>query len=75
MPRCCLEDETVRDFGTTVANCIDGGAEVGKEAVERGVPGIDGGRGNVAAVAAGVNTIGADADTTSVEAGPWGIER
>ena len=75
MLRCCLEDETVRVFGTPAASCVDGGAVVGNEAVERGVPGIDGGRGNVAAVAAGVNTVGADADATNSEAGPWGTEK
>jgi hypothetical protein len=69
MLRCCLEDETVRDFGAPAASCVDGGAVIGKEAVERGVPGIDGGRGKVAAVAAGVNTVGADADVTNGEAG------
>lgn len=65
MLRCCLEDGVARDFGVEV---------VGKEAVERGVPGIEGGRGNVAAVAAGVDTVGVDVDATSGEAGRWGAD-
>lgn len=74
MPRCCREDGAVRDFRIPAIGCVDGGGVVGKDAVERGVPGIEGGRGNVAAVAAGVNTAGVDGDAASGEAGPWSTE-
>lgn len=78
MLRCCLEDEAVRVFGAPGASCVDGGVgEVaGKEAVERGVPGIEGGRGYVAAVTTGANGAGADVDATGGgEANPWGAEK
>lgn len=76
MLRCCLEDGAVRDFGVDPAPAPICGLEVaGKKAVERGVPGIEGGRGNVAALAAGVSIVGADADATSGEADCWGAEK
>lgn len=78
MLRCCLEDEAVRDFGVDPApapSCVDGLEVAGKETIERGVPGIEGGRGNVVALAAGVSTVGADADVASGEGDRWGAEK
>lgn len=61
----------MRDFRVDPApapNCVGKLKLTGKEAVERGVPGIEGGSGNVAAVAAGIGTVGADPDEDNDEA-------
>lgn len=64
----------MRDFGAPAPSCVDESKVAGREAVERGVLGMEDGRGYVAAVMAGVNTVGADADATNGKAVPRGTE-
>lgn len=78
MFRCCLEDGAPTGFGVDpapVSSCVGGLEVTGKEAAERGVPGMEDGRGIVAAVAGGGSIAGADADAASDEACRWGAEK
>ena len=76
MLRCCLEDEADKDLGVDPApppSDVEGVDVEGKEAVERGVPGIEDGSTDTA-MGTGVSAVGADVDVTSGETDRWGAE-